>query len=413
MKAAGHIMVFVASMVASVAGAQAQEPLEALSRWVATVDDTSQLVVLRWNACSDLDVAGYCVKTDSVGDDDVTRWITIDTTRSRLDTEFVCNGYSSLTVNRFRVNSIDDSYTRTSYMTDPFGNVVLSASMSPCDASLTATWTAYEGMPGGVNEYKLYIRHSADGSWVLAGRHSADGTLSLTIPVPDSATVVSLRLDALSGPAYGLVSSSNRLDIRRPTADTLLFLTADTVWYDREQLEAVVRFRVDTSLNTSYTLYRAAEGWPMARVATLPFAPDGLVEYRDPQVNRSDSLYRYLLSATDGCGLNEKFSDTLTLLMPPPVEPTWYFPNVIMPDAEGVNARFCPVFIGLLAEGYELWIYDRVGRLVFHTTDPDACWDGTSLQGSKMPQGGYVFVVHGRFADRSKHTLSGTITLLR
>ncbi len=88
-----------------------------------------------------------------------------------------------------------------------------------------------------------------------------------------------------------------------------------------------------------------------------------------------------------------------------------YFPNVFTPGLEQ-NNTFRPIVDGLLQ--YELWIYDRRGALVFHTTDSNHSWDGTS-GGHPCPAATYVYKCRYRDIETPAgfQTLSGTITLLR
>ena len=62
---------------------------------------------------------------------------------------------------------------------------------------------------------------------------------------------------------------------------------------------------------------------------------------------------------------------------------------------------------------FELWIYDRRGDLVFHTTDIEQGWDGTH-DGKPCPQGSYPYVVtYTRAGTVSEYRIKGVVTLLR
>ena len=89
---------------------------------------------------------------------------------------------------------------------------------------------------------------------------------------------------------------------------------------------------------------------------------------------------------------------------------TIYFPNVFIPDGE-INNRFTAIGVGI-AE-FEMWIYDRRGALMFHTTDMQKGWDGTS-NGVKCRQEAYAYTCRYRFKQQpgyQRHT--GTVLLLR
>lgn len=88
-----------------------------------------------------------------------------------------------------------------------------------------------------------------------------------------------------------------------------------------------------------------------------------------------------------------------------------YFPNVFTPGLPP-NDTFRPVVQGLLQ--YELWIYDRYGAQVFHTSDAGCSWDGTS-RGIPCPPATYVYKCRYRNTDipAGFQAVSGTVTLLR
>lgn len=88
-----------------------------------------------------------------------------------------------------------------------------------------------------------------------------------------------------------------------------------------------------------------------------------------------------------------------------------YFPNVFTPDKE-TNNLFRPYLMGVT--DFEMWIFDRHGKQVFHTRSADEPWDGT-FQGVPLPEGSYVY--RCRYIDiytpTGYQTLNGTVTLLR
>lgn len=61
---------------------------------------------------------------------------------------------------------------------------------------------------------------------------------------------------------------------------------------------------------------------------------------------------------------------------------------------------------------YEIFIYSRSGRLVFHSRDINEGWDGTS-RGAAQPLGTYVYVLEINDANLGLQHKRGTITLIR
>lgn len=108
-------------------------------------------------------------------------------------------------------------------------------------------------------------------------------------------------------------------------------------------------------------------------------------------------------------GSNGICADTLSCTVPVRTD-ALYFPNVFAPNGEN-NTQFRA--FGKDIENFELWIYDRRGLLVFHTTDMQEGWDGTSA-GIRCRQETYAYSC--RFTTATIpgwQTCVGTVTLLR
>ena len=117
-----------------------------------------------------------------------------------------------------------------------------------------------------------------------------------------------------------------------------------------------------------------------------------------------DSLNIVLTIANDVCTA----SDTVKVDV---LRADILFPNVFTPSL-GTNNLF-HAFTTAVAD-FELWIYDRRGALVFHTTDIDQGWDGTH-DGVPLPQAAYVYKCRYRdeVTPSGYQTVTGTVTLLR
>lgn len=88
------------------------------------------------------------------------------------------------------------------------------------------------------------------------------------------------------------------------------------------------------------------------------------------------------------------------------------FPTAFSPNGDGMNDYFKAKKL-LQITNYELRIFDRWGRLVFQTNDPDRGWDGTN-HGRFLPVGTYVWAAHYiRVKDQTPISQHGTITLIR
>ena len=61
---------------------------------------------------------------------------------------------------------------------------------------------------------------------------------------------------------------------------------------------------------------------------------------------------------------------------------------------------------------YEIFIYNRAGRQVYHSKDINAGWDGT-YNGHKQPSGAYVYLIQINDINKGLQHTKGTITLIR
>lgn len=119
-----------------------------------------------------------------------------------------------------------------------------------------------------------------------------------------------------------------------------------------------------------------------------------LIAYNDPLYGCADTTYRYV-----------------------EVEPlfTFYIPNAFTPDGDGTNDTWGPSGANYEYESYNLKVYDRWGKLVWQTDNPDRQWNGTN-QYSLEPcnQGTYIYqFVVKKFNTFEPKKFSGSITLYR
>lgn len=90
----------------------------------------------------------------------------------------------------------------------------------------------------------------------------------------------------------------------------------------------------------------------------------------------------------------------------------FWAPNIIVPsgDVDG-NRTFGMKFTSTVTD-FQIYIYNRGGRQVFHSTDPAFVWDGT-MKGSAVMQGAYVWVMRFRDTTGKQHVERGTVTVVR
>ncbi len=88
----------------------------------------------------------------------------------------------------------------------------------------------------------------------------------------------------------------------------------------------------------------------------------------------------------------------------------FFFPTAFTPNGDGLNDEFYPVtsFTG----AYELRIYDRWGRIIFQTTDPQARWNG-HIDGNLGAPSAYSYVLYYDGCRSAPEVVYGSVFLLR
>ncbi|WPQ66449.1 CshA/CshB family fibrillar adhesin-related protein [Chitinophaga sancti] len=85
-------------------------------------------------------------------------------------------------------------------------------------------------------------------------------------------------------------------------------------------------------------------------------------------------------------------------------------PSAFTPNGDGKNDCFGLKRWGETS-GFEFNIFNRVGRIVYASDSPDACWDGTS-KGEPLPVGTYIYMIRARTICGDV-VRKGTILLIR
>ena len=393
MKAQTHILAWLLLAILPAAGLWAQTPVEPCLRWLATVDEPTQQIVLSWSPSATPQTLGYHICTGNP-------CIDYDTVFGRLDTTYVCTGHTPLEPHAYRLHVFDSAYN-VSALTPPFGNMVLTADVPVCAAEVTTAWTPCNAMPDSVAQYTLWgLCEPQDSAYTLLFTTADNLALHHAFELPDRATAVRLKVQAEGG--SGRVSQSNVVRVERRTADTARTARLASVCYD--SASAIVRVALVVDTGFACTLQRSADGGPWTEVAAVhPSQPEVTVDDYSPESTR----LCYRLEVFDACGLNPRHSDTLCLDLPR-MGAMLYAPNVLLPG-DPDRGNFCPRLRGMLVDNYELYVYSRQGLTVFHTEDPAACWTPDPA----LPQGTYVFSLHCRMAGGEARHYSGSITLIK
>ncbi|MBN4062323.1 PKD domain-containing protein [Bacteroidales bacterium AH-315-I05] len=93
---------------------------------------------------------------------------------------------------------------------------------------------------------------------------------------------------------------------------------------------------------------------------------------------------------------------------------TLYIPNAFTPNEDGANDSFSPKGIGVLAEGYSLYIFDRWGDKIFESHDLNLPWNGSIHdRPNQALQAVYVYKVQLTDLFNRQHEYTGHVTVVR
>ncbi|OQC47930.1 MAG: hypothetical protein BWX61_00317 [Bacteroidetes bacterium ADurb.Bin035] len=72
-----------------------------------------------------------------------------------------------------------------------------------------------------------------------------------------------------------------------------------------------------------------------------------------------------------------------------------FIPNAFSPNRDNLNDYFTPFIQGIDAESYEISIYSKTGKLMFHTTDINKSWDGNinDKNDREINSNTYIFII--------------------
>jgi gliding motility-associated-like protein len=91
---------------------------------------------------------------------------------------------------------------------------------------------------------------------------------------------------------------------------------------------------------------------------------------------------------------------------------TLYLANSFTPDGDGLNDWFGPIGENLEVEFYEMFIFNRWGHRIFHTTEFRENWNGRMQNtGDMVPRETYVYKILIKTAYQPLREYKGTVTL--
>jgi gliding motility-associated-like protein len=91
---------------------------------------------------------------------------------------------------------------------------------------------------------------------------------------------------------------------------------------------------------------------------------------------------------------------------------TFYAPNCVTPNGDGLNEVFLPIGEGWDLNQFDLWIFDRWGLMFHHTTNPYGGWDGTKND-HKVQEDTYVWKVSLFDVFGNPHEFHGIVSVVK
>jgi gliding motility-associated-like protein len=121
--------------------------------------------------------------------------------------------------------------------------------------------------------------------------------------------------------------------------------------------------------------------------------------------NETDSFVVCLVT-TNESGCTDTACQPVTAL----IDPLLDVPNAFTPGRFGQNSIVKVMGFGILRMDFR--IYNRWGKLIFESDDPNVGWDGT-YQGSPQPMDVYGYTLEAEFTNGAHVSRKGDITLVR
>jgi len=91
-----------------------------------------------------------------------------------------------------------------------------------------------------------------------------------------------------------------------------------------------------------------------------------------------------------------------------------YIPNAFTPGENNKNDYFFPQGEGIELESYDMFIFDRWGKIVWQTGNFSKKWDGSNLEGKEVAMGTYFYRITFReYADLDRYVYTGVVHLIR
>lgn len=126
---------------------------------------------------------------------------------------------------------------------------------------------------------------------------------------------------------------------------------------------------------------------------------------------QAPGLYKVTMTNIDGCMIEDEVKVVLSC------QPILFVPNAIRPDSQIGDNRTFKIFTEdeIADEGFQVYIFNRWGEMVYQSKDKHFEWDGT-FKGNPVPVSAYSYVIYYKGKDDPSdkvYQLQGGVTVLK
>jgi gliding motility-associated-like protein len=246
-----------------------------------------------------------------------------------------------------------------------------------------------------------------------------DTSVKLTVATPPKITISvpslicpgdSVTLSATGGGTYlwsnGFTSSSITI---KPNSDTSYSVTVTNGCKAKDSAKVTLyspplHLCCDTTIYLGDTAILIADS--SLFYSWLPSA--GLNCYNCPTVMASPSVTTtYTVTGIDnqGCSITKYITVIVELRCE-----DFFVPNVFTPGVNGINAQFFIKTEDL--SQYSIIIYDRWGKEMYKSNDPNQAWNGNTEEGANAPDGVYYYIIKS-ICKNNTYNKNGYVQLIR
>lgn len=136
---------------------------------------------------------------------------------------------------------------------------------------------------------------------------------------------------------------------------------------------------------------------------------NSISNYQNVQHEYSDSgsyLVKLVVSNDSQC------TDTVEHIVIVDFETTLYIPNSFTPNEDELNDLFIPVFEGIKPDSFNMYIFDRWGKIVFRSDSFNKPWDG-KINGNYAQDGVYIYFIKYKTLKGEEKKIRGSVTMLK